>query len=275
MLRPFPLFLFLFLFLSLCLSACLTADPAAVARAVDATLTAAPTHTPIVVVVTVPGQTLVIPTVTPEPSATPIPENSPTPIVKATSTESSVALGEVIVQDDFSDASRWPTSDDEFQTTTMAEGALTLTLKRPEYFTLAYNNTQLARNFFVSVVGQSSACAERDRYGLLFRVQDDANYYQFQVDCDGRFRVVAVVDGELKTLRDWSASEAVNTETGPNTLGVRAQGNTIEVFANGQSLTEVSDATFIEGGFGLYAGSGSLSETYVVTFDDLGVWMLK
>jgi hypothetical protein len=273
MIRRLPLFPFLYLFLFL--SACTTADPAAVARAVNATLTAAPTHTPVVVVVTVLGQTLVIPTVTPAPSDTPMPEVSPTPTVEATPTAPPVALGDVILLDDFSDAARWPASDDEFQNTALQDGALVLTLKQPEHFTLAYNNTRLARDFYASVTGQASACAERDRYGLLFRVQDAANYYQFQVDCDGRYRVVAVVDGELKILRDWTASDAVRAGSEANTLGVRVQGNTIEVFANGQSLIEVSDATFIEGGFGLYAGSGSLSKTYAVTFDDLGVWMLK
>ena len=106
-------------------------------------------------------------------------------------------------------------------------------------------------------------------------MQDTANYYQFQVDCEGRFRVVAVVDGELKTLQDWTTSDVVNTGTTPNGLGVRAQGNLIEVFANGQSLAEVSDATFIDGGFGLYAGSGSVTPVLTVTFDDLGVWKLE
>lgn len=266
---------FLFLILAFSLTACATADPAAVARAVNATLTAAPTHTPIVVVVTVPGQSLNLPTVTPAPTDTPTPEATPTPRVEATSTVAPMALGDSLIQDDFSDPSRWPASEDEFQITAIEDGALVLTLKQPEHFTLAYNNTKLARDFFASVTGQALACAERDRYGLLFRVQDAVNYYQFQVDCAGRYRVVAVVEGELKVLRDWTASDAVRAESEANTLGVSAQGNTLEVFANGQSLVEVSDATFIEGGFGLYAGSGSLSETYTVTFDDLGVWMLK
>lgn len=267
----------LYLFLILALTACVTADPGAVARAVNATLTAAPTRTPIVIVVTVPGQTLVIPTVTPEPTATPTPENTPTPeaINEAPPTAAPIALGDLILQDDFADASRWPASDDEFQNTAIQDHTLVLTLKQPEHFALAYNNTQLAGDFYASVTGQASECAERDRYGLLFRVQDAANYYQFQVDCDGRYRVVAVVDGELKTLRDWTASEAVSPGTAFNGLGVRAQGNLIEVFANGQSLIEVSDATFIDGGFGLYAGSGSVTPTLTVTFDDLGVWKLK
>lgn len=271
--------LLLSLLLALFLSACATADPAVVARAVNATLTAAPTHTPIVVVVTVPGQTIVIPTVTPQPSATPTPENSPTPMVETVSEAppptAPVPLGDVFLQDDFSDGGRWPASDDEFQNTAIQDGALVLTLKQPEHFTLAYNNTQLIGDFYASVTGQASACAERDRYGLLFRVQDAVNYYQFQVDCEGRYRLVAVVEGELKVLRDWSASDAVRSGSEANTLGVRAQGNSLEVFANGQSLIEVSDATFIDGGFGLYAGSGSASETYAVTFDDLGVWMVK
>lgn len=267
--------LFLWLWLALLLSACVTANPDAVARAVDATLTAVPTQTPLVVVVTVPGQSLVIPTVTLAPSATATPDASPTPeAVTEAAPTAPVALGEILLQDDFSDDGRWPASDDEFQNTAIEDQALVLTLKQPEHFTLAYNNTQLARDFYASVTGQASDCAERDRYGLLFRVQDAANYYQFQVDCDGRFRVVAVVDGELKSLRDWTASDIVRPGTSVNLLGVRAQGNTIELFANGQSLLEVSDATFIDGGFGLYAGTGSLTPTFTVVFDDLEVWKL-
>lgn len=53
-----------------------------------------------------------------------------------------------------------------------------------------------------------------------------------------------------------------------------AEGNRLEVFANGQSLVTLTDATYAEGGFGLYAGSGA-SETYTATFDNLRVWELK
>jgi len=308
--------LFFFLCLSLSLASCVSADPTLVARAVDATLTAAVTPTPIVVVVTAvgggapilsvtpdasvrqtliaatetlaagsatplpPGATPPVPTVTrtPVPSATPPltaiaqpPTGTPAP----TESPTPLALGASLYEDDFTQPKQWNLGEDNVQRTAIAGGQLSITLKVADRFTFIYNLTRRARDFYAIATGAAADCRFRDRYGLLFRVQNGSNYYQFEVDCDGRYRLSKVVDETLTPLRDWTPSDSVRSGSGvSNDLSVRAEGDNLEVFANGQSLWKLTDTTYAEGGFGLYAGSG-VSETYTATFDDLRVWEIK
>ncbi len=258
--------------IALWLCACVSADPALVARAVDATLTAVVTPTPIVVVVTVISTqpSAASPTPLTMPTETPAPTLTPTPSPAA-------PVGQVIFQDDFSQSSQWFLGDEtEVQRAAIAGGKLDITLKVADRFALIFNTERRAGDFYAAVTATTATCQFRDRYGLLFRLQDDLSYYQFDLDCDGRFRLSKVIGGELTTLRDWTSHAAIRTGGGAlNELGVRASGNSLEVFANGQPLLEASDNLYPEGGFGLYAGSGPQSATYTATFDDLRVWELK
>jgi len=261
----------LLLITSSLLPACVSADPALVARAVAATLAAAVTPTPIVVVVTV------IPTQPSAASPTPLPPPTETPLSTPSPTPSPVVpVGQVIFQDDFAQSGQWFLGDEtDFQKTAIADGKLDITLKVADRFALIYNTQRRAGDFYAAVTAATAACQFRDRYGLLFRLQDDLNYYQFDVDCDGRFRLSKVIGGELTPLQDWTSQAAIQTGGAVNALGVRASGDTLEVFANGQSLFQTSDVLYPEGGFGLYAGSGPQSGAYTATFDDLSVWELK
>jgi hypothetical protein len=199
-----------------------------------------------------------------QPSGTPAPTGSPTPL----------ALGASLYEDDFTQPKLWNLSEDNVQRTVIAGGQLSITLNVADRFTFIYNLTRRARDFYAVVTVAAADCRFRDRYGLLFRVQDGSHYYQFEVDCDGRYRLSKVVDGTLTPLRDWTPSDSIHSGSGvSNDLGVRAEGDKLEVFANGQSLWKLTDTAYAEGGFGLYAGSG-VSETYTATFDNLRVWEL-
>jgi hypothetical protein len=266
----------------LLLAACATADPALVSQSVNATLTAIPTQTPVVVVVTVLKGGGAIPTVTAPPAtdapplpltATPDPDATPAPSV----TDLPVSLtppGPLLFTDDFSQPSVWNLGEDAMQRVTLADGKLLFTLKEPDLFRFIYNLTRRGRDFYASLTGSAQACAFRDRYGLLFRVQDNANYYQFEADCDGRYRLSKIAEGALTALKDWTPVSALNPQGGPNELGVRAQGQTLELFGNGQALLKTSDDSYAEGGFGLYVGAG-LSPEFTASFDDFSVWEIR
>ncbi len=285
------------------LAACTSADPGLVARAVQGTLTAVWTPTPIVVVVTLVGSgdgpdqiptvtrgapataAVLPPTLTAAP-ASPTPDPSqptgraptpsqptppPTPSAQAGAI-TPTPPGPLLFEDDFSQPSVWNTSEDDFQRTALEDGRLVFLIKVTDRYGLLYNLTRRARNFYAAFTGANTTCAFRDRYGLLFRVRDASNYYQFEVDCDGRYRLAKIAGGTLTPLKDWTKHPAVRAGNGAvNDLAVRAAGARLEAFANGQSLIEVTDSEFDEGGFGLYAGSGA-SPSFAAAFDNLRVW---
>jgi hypothetical protein len=266
---------------TLLLAACSPADPASVARAVAGTLTAVPTQTPVVVVVTViPPAGL--PTATsaavvgPAASETPAsPEASPTAAPSETMPPSIEPTGRPTLGDDFSQPTGWTLAEDGLQKTALVAGRLEFTVKEPDQFRFLYDIRRRGRDFFARLTGGGAACQPRDRLGLLFRVQDGANYYQLEVDCAGHFRLAKVVDGELTPLRDWAASLAIRVGEGAaNDLAVRAQGPALEAFINGTSVLQTSDPAFAEGAFGLIVGSGP-SFGFTAVFDDFQVWELR
>lgn len=278
----------------LALTACGPADPAVVQRAVQATLAAWPTATPVVVVVTVPVPV----SATPEPPRPTSVEASPTarPTTAAPSPVPSLGAsptalpnpttlaptplpqvtpgGDLLFSDDFSQNQVWNIGDLPDQMTSLQEGALQFSIKRADRFGILFNTSRRASNFEAVVHARpQTACATRDRYGLLFRVQDAANYYQFEVDCDGRYRLALIRAGILMPLQDWTSHPAI-VPAGENGLYVRAAGNTIQLGVNNILVDTITEATLAEGGFGFYAGSG-LRAGFTVFFDDLQVFEVK
>ncbi|MBP7690549.1 MAG: DUF1080 domain-containing protein [Anaerolineales bacterium] len=255
------------------LAACSPADPGLVARAVAGTLTAAPSQTPVVVVVTVWAPT-------PPPSATPaaaitLPP-SPTPAPTATTPAGPAPTGAPALADDFSQPSGWTLGEDGVLRAALVDGQLELTVKEPDQFQFLFDTQRRAGDFYAELTGRAaSACQPRDRYGLLFRVQDGGNYYQFEVDCAGRYRLAKRVAGQLTALKDWSLDPAILTGDGvSNTLGLRVQGARLEAWVNNTPVFQTTDAAWPEGALGLIVGSDP-SSGFSARFDDLRVWVLR
>lgn len=267
------------------LSACGPADPALVQSAVSATLAAIPTQTPVVVVVTVPVPVTVaaanpVPAIavtdtampaTPTPATsmpTDAPTSTPTLPVRVTPSH------DLLFSDDFSQNQVWDVTDLTDQATSVQEGVLRFTIKRADRFGILFNTSRRASNFEAVVrTRPATPCATRDRYGLLFRVQDASNYYQFEVDCEGRYRLALVRNGFLTPLQDWTSHPAI-VAAGDNDLYVQAIGDAIQLGVNTVALSAHTDPTLAEGGFGFYAGSGTRTGLTVL-FDDLQVYEVK
>ena len=270
--------------LALGLSGCVSADPQLVARAVEATLKAVATPTPIVVVVTVgsaekqsiPTVTAAAPTAAPTSTPTLAPA-SPAPTLPSASAAPSAtltpgAIGLLAFEDDFQQPGNWDLGkEDSLQRKIIANGWLSVTVKLADRFVVAYR-PQSVPDAYIQVSATAPACHTRDRYGVIFRVVDGENYYLFDVDCDGRFRLAKMEAGTLTSLVDWTANAAIHAGGGSaNDLTVRAVGSNLAVSANGISLAKVTDSTFSLGGFGFSVGSG-LAVPYTAAFNVLRVW---
>lgn len=107
-------------------------------------------------------------------------------------------------------------------------------------------------------------------YGLLFRVEDDDNFYRFVIGTDGRYRVMKLVNRSWSSIKSWTSSSAIKTGADTNRLKVVAQGTSITVYANGQELTTVTDSALARGEVALVAAAGSTAD-FQVAFDNLEV----
>ena len=105
--------------------------------------------------------------------------------------------------------------------------------------------------------------------GLLFRYQDENNYYVTRANAlEGNVRLYKVVNGNRQQFAGWDGPV---TRDVWHELRVEAQGNHFTIFWNGQPVIDAHDTTFSQGGrVGLWTKADSI--TY---FDDLKVEPLE
>lgn len=101
--------------------------------------------------------------------------------------------------------------------------------------------TWLAMNYtytdFVLDVDATKTAGPDDQSAIvLFRLQDDANYYRFDVSFDGFYSLSKAVGGQPILISDWNSSPAIQTGNSTNQVRITAQGSMIEFQVNGQTL---------------------------------------
>lgn len=103
---------------------------------------------------------------------------------------------------------------------------------------------------------------------LLFRYQDQNNFYSYSVNGNGEYRVLYYENDEPTILVDWTSSSAINNLGQSNNLRIEMNGDTLTFFCNDQELTTLSDSTFSSGELG-FATETFAEGNGTVAFDNL------
>jgi Tol biopolymer transport system component len=180
----------------------------------------------------------------------------------------------VVLSDDFSDPNSGLAS--------FATDSHRLGYERGEYF-IGYteqNDTSRWQTYPLQIFSDFTAEvqvrfeAEDDFVGaaLIWRWQDNDNFYRFRIRNTGQYDLVKRVDGEWRNLISAASSPHINTGIAVNTMKVVAVGDFIQIYANDQHLADFNDESFAQGRIGLYASvyTGSPIRTSVF-FDNLRV----
>lgn len=141
------------------------------------------------------------------------------------------------------------------------------------------NNHMLFNVYFEMIVTTGELCAGKDGYGVLIRAPDQPDGiidsgYVFSFSCDGRYRIYRMENGEYNSIQLWA--DNVNIKPGPNQtnrLGIRAEGNRFQFYANGELLTEFFDATYSSGLFGIMIRSET-TNNFKIRIDDIAYWRI-
>ena len=108
-------------------------------------------------------------------------------------------------------------------------------------------------------------------YGLVVRRVSKGNYYEFQIDANGKWRFGKVVNGTSTNIVALTASTAIKTGLNQaNTLSVQAQGSHFVFSVNGTQVGTADDSTFTSGDTGLIGYDG-----IEVVFSNLSVANIK
>lgn len=176
----------------------------------------------------------------------------------------------VLFADDFSDPSTgWSQYDEPGGWSRYEEGGLHITVRLPELYVWSSAGRSF-QDFTVEVDGRLVEGPPDGIYGIIFRLQDKDNFYEFDVSADGFYVLVRYVDGQWQPIVDWTETQVIQQGRSLNRLRVDAVGSTIRLYVNGQLLASVTDATFRRGDIALVAGTGEAAGTHIA-FDNLRV----
>jgi hypothetical protein len=127
----------------------------------------------------------------------------------------------------------------------------------------------------------SQSCLGSDTYGMIIRgpEHDAGQSYGYVVafSCDGYFWVFRLDDADPWTAHDlisWTKSDAIKTGSQvENLVAVRAEGETLTIFANGRQIAQVTDDEYSQGRFGVFVRSSEDGD-YTYRVKKIAYWVL-
>ncbi len=214
----------------------------------------------------------------PTPTSTPLAAASPTvpaPTATLASGDPRLALGTPTFQDTFQNGKNWAFSPDAHSDMEVQNGKVVMTAFNADYFnswTLAWPKLT---NFYLEVTGSSNTCAGLDRYGLVFRAPDATQGYLVGISCDGHYALWYWDGKEEVHLISWTSSAYIQKGAGQtNRLGIKAEGDHLSIYINGNLVGDIHDGTYTNGFFGLFIGAVQTAN-YTVQVSEVDYWELK
>ena len=179
----------------------------------------------------------------------------------------------ILFADDFSNsASGWPTYGD--QTSAIGYDSslqdYVISINQAPLGTWAARSPNYT-DFTAEVDGQIANSLD-GTYGLVFRLADNNNYYEFALSKDGHCQLWKRVSGTRQDLTPAIDATSVFNASGWNHLRVTCQGSAITLFVNGfQMGNPITDSTLGSGKIGLI-GEAITSGGVQFRFDNFKLW---
>ena len=129
-------------------------------------------------------------------------------------------------------------------------------------------------DFVLEVDATQDQGPSNNSYGVLFRSEDEENFYRFGISGDGFYFLDKSVGSEWVPVVDWTESPYINRGQASNRLKVTCAGSQITLHVNDQHLDTVADDSYNHGDIGLFAASFAEPNVHI-TFDNLKVWAAK
>lgn len=181
----------------------------------------------------------------------------------------SVIGGEIVFRDDFENPadSNLGASEDSSARYAYEQGDYVIEVKEPELLVWAlvdgsYRNVVIETSYSIPANSPGGAA------GLIFRYQDEDNFYLFSVSNDGYYALELLEDNQWVTIIDWTQHEAINPEN--NRMRVELRGDEITLYVNDRRLEQTRDPTFTRGEVGLAVTSFDESGI-IVRFDEITI----
>lgn len=153
------------------------------------------------------------------------------------------------------------------------DGELVVTGKQPNFSTWWFSYHTLS-DFYVEMAFNSGSCSGSDAYGVIFRgpphLAGESYGYVVAFTCDGDLWAYRLDDADpfsSENLINFRPLDEIDAGSNrQNVIGVRAEGDTFTIVANGTEVAEVSDDVYDHGRVGVFVQAGNRRDyTYRVT----------
>lgn len=171
------------------------------------------------------------------------------------------------------DDGAWSTGSDDSATIDIQRGRLRIDVAATQWFAWSQRSEEAA-DLLLEVDAIFADNATPGEVGIVFRKQDDGNFYLVAIDNAGRASIWKKEANQWQALAPWAKSDAIRTEAGAeNRIGVLAEGTSLSALVNGQVVAAVEDASFATGTLALAVGSFA-SPNVAATFDNVSMWQI-
>ena len=217
-----------------------------------------PTPTPMQV-----KETPVQPTSTPiQPTETPV-RATPTPEFK------------VLFEDDFEDeSSGWEIRDEEGEHLYYSDGKYHVGGSGGGYLSGSNAGLEEIDDFSLEVDISHHPDYEVTS-GIMFRYQDDDNFYILWQFYNGAYGLARALDGEITVIGGPSTADFIHKGAEENQLTLNVHNDEIAVFINDELVVYTRDDSFQDGAIKLYSQSHNKGELHEASFDNLIVTQIS
>jgi hypothetical protein len=165
--------------------------------------------------------------------------------------------GEAYFTDDFADVTTgWPQVEAAYGSMAYSDGKFKMTVTSPDGDLVAASRRAFL-DVRLEVEAIKPAGSDNNRFGLVCRFKDTANFYMFIISSDGYFALAKVQDGSTSLLGQESMAynSFIQPGSASNLLRMDCQDDTLAGWINGQLVAITQDRSFSEGKVGFIAGS--------------------
>lgn len=181
-------------------------------------------------------------------------------------------------QDDFETVTTpgfWSEAADDDAERFFEDGAYQIVVNEADMIAWSLAGKLAYEDFLVSVDAAAASGSGDSRIGIVFRYQDQENFYLYSISSDGYYLLSRLAQDEWTRLIRWRPSDAIDTSDGAwNSLALLVEDGSFSLLANDQLLATYEDDDSYVGKIGLLAGAFD-DDGAQVAFDDFSVWDLR
>jgi hypothetical protein len=177
------------------------------------------------------------------------------------------------LEDDFSAFGLFETGYDGTTAAYLKSGELRIAVDVEN--TLAWSSLfQEVADFYVEVDSIHREGSPDNQFGILARMDEEANYYLFAASSDGWYTIQMLIDDEWEAITDWTETDFIEVGEGTvNSLGLLAEGDTYTFLINDTIVDEITDDTLDGTTLALNAAAFS-SPPVDIAFDNFRLWFV-